>query len=102
MKIYTVQEAWDQRIISVEKYLDWIEGPETGIVYFDDNRPIYSACGSVECRVSSGICESITFGSGELDFNGYWETPCGVCARDWERRNPEDGEAWPFQMEESK
>lgn len=38
-----------------------------------------SGCGRKECRVSKGICGSITFGTGELSFNGYWEFPCKKC-----------------------
>lgn len=47
------------------------------------------------CRVSTGICERITFGGGELDDYGYWEFPCDECARRWEKEHPEYGEAWP-------
>ena len=39
------------------------------------------ACGNPNCSVSTGICGSQTFGSGELDDNGYWEHPCGACER---------------------
>ena len=28
------------------------------------------------CNTSTGICGSITRGTGQLDFNGYWEFPC--------------------------
>jgi len=38
------------------------------------------ACGNLECGVSSGIAEELTFGSGKLDFNGYWQHPCLPCA----------------------
>lgn len=53
-------------------------------------------CGKPECAVSSGIHEGFTFGSGVLDFNGFWSVPCAVCARDHERRYPEDAPCWPF------
>jgi len=33
-----------------------------------------------KCRISRGICGSITAGQGALDFNGYFEIPCQVCA----------------------
>ena len=52
-----------------------------------------------ECFVSTGICDSLTFGSGKLDHNGYWEKPCEVCARAHEIRCPEDGPCWPFTEE---
>jgi hypothetical protein len=29
-----------------------------------------------QCNTSTGICGSITRGTGCLDFNGYWEFPC--------------------------
>jgi hypothetical protein len=48
------------------------------------------------CFVSTGICGSLTFGSGQLDHNGYWERPCGICARTHEIKHPEDGPCWPF------
>jgi hypothetical protein len=51
-------------------------------------------CGNDDCKVSSGICDRLTFGSGVLDDNGYWEKPCRACARDYERRHPE-AECWP-------
>ena len=35
-------------------------------------------CGNPECAVSSGIHEGLTFGSGTLDFNGFWSVPCAV------------------------
>jgi hypothetical protein len=50
--------------------------------------------------VSSGIHEGLTFGSGTLDFNGFWSNPCMVCARDYERRYPEAVPCWPFADEE--
>jgi hypothetical protein len=53
-------------------------------------------CGNPYCSVSSGIHDGLTFGSGTLDFNGYWSKPCTVCARDHERRFPHHGECWPF------
>jgi hypothetical protein len=36
-------------------------------------------CGNAECGASTGICESITAGTGELSDYGYWEFPCLVC-----------------------
>lgn len=54
------------------------------------------ACGNADCKVSTGICDSLTFGRGDLDDNGYWEIPCGPCAREHERRHPDDGPCWPF------
>ena len=51
------------------------------------------------CTASSGIHEGITFGTGDLDYYGYWEHPCGECARAWEEQYPKDGPAWPFDPE---
>jgi hypothetical protein len=53
------------------------------------------ACGNPECGVSTGIHGALTFGSGELDPNGFWEHPCAKCARENERLYPEDGSCWP-------
>lgn len=54
------------------------------------------SCDNEECSVSTGIHERLTFGSGDIDFNGYWEIPCPICARAHEAKFPEDGECWPF------
>jgi len=48
------------------------------------------------CGASTGICDSITFGTGELDENGYFEHPCPVCARAFEKQFPDKGPCWPF------
>jgi hypothetical protein len=57
-------------------------------------------CGNPECRCSTGIHGGYTFGSGELDQFGYWENPCALCARENEKRHPEDGPCWPFKDKE--
>jgi hypothetical protein len=55
-----------------------------------------AACGNPECGVSTGVVSGLTFGSGELNDNGYWEHPCFECARAYEADNP--GEVvWPFE-----
>jgi hypothetical protein len=54
------------------------------------------------CGVSTGICERLTFGGGELDDYGYWEFPCDECARENEKNYPEDGECWPPNAEDSE
>lgn len=41
-------------------------------------------CGNPKCRVSTGIGDELTFGSGELNSMGYWEFPCPICAKKWE------------------
>ncbi len=48
-----------------------------------------------DCSISTGIHDCLTFGKGELDFNGFWKEPCEVCARAYEEQFPEDGECWP-------
>ena len=60
------------------------------------NGPPKRPCGNPHCSVSSGIHEGLTFGSGMLDSNGFWSAPCVTCARDHERRHPEDAPCWPF------
>lgn len=54
-------------------------------------------CGNPKCSISTGICESLTFGSGKLSHCGYWQKPCHTCARAWEKANPKDGKCWPFE-----
>lgn len=61
---------------------------------------IKDGCGNSDCCVSTGICESLTFGSGKLDEYGYWENECWDCARAWEKHHPEDGPCWPFKPED--
>jgi hypothetical protein len=56
-------------------------------------------CDNYECSVSSGIHEGLTFGSGKLDDLGFWEKPCGTCARAREKDHPEDIPCWPFEQE---
>jgi len=58
-------------------------------------------CDNPQCKVyrATGICDSLTFGSGHLDDLGYWEHPCLECARAFEQRPPEDGPCWPFKQD---
>jgi len=58
------------------------------------------ACGNPHCGVSTGIHDGLTFGRGKLDDMGYWQAPCGPCARAWEEKYPEDGDCWPFAEKE--
>jgi hypothetical protein len=63
----------------------------------NNKKPIRkTACGNPDCATSLGVCGSYTFGSGNLDFHGYWEHPCAVCAREHEKLHPEDGTCWPL------
>lgn len=55
-----------------------------------------SGCDNSECGTSSDIMETLTFGSGELDYYGYWENPCTKCARAHEEAHPEDAPCWPY------
>ena len=50
------------------------------------------------CQMSTGIHEGLTFGLGDLDFNGYWSMPCYFCAREWEEKHSEDKPCWPFEV----
>ncbi len=52
------------------------------------------------CHVSTGIHDLLTFGTGELSDNGFWEFPCGDCARDHEIQFPECGYCWPHTLEQ--
>ena len=58
--------------------------------------------GHDKCQISSGICEGTTFGTGKLDDYGYWEFPCAVCAREYEKQFPQFGSAWPYKPEDIK
>lgn len=44
-------------------------------------------CGNPRCAVSTHIGDCLSFGSGDLDENGFWEFPCRVCAVAAERRD---------------
>jgi hypothetical protein len=55
-----------------------------------------SNCTKSSCSASTGICESMTFGSGRINFDGYWEFPCAECARAFEKLHPEYAPCWPF------
>ena len=74
--------------------LEKIEGTLTVVARTHDflgnkfNQPV-----SHNCKVSTGICGSLTFGTGELDNYGYWEKPCLECAKAWREQYPE--ETWP-------
>lgn len=63
--------------------------------------PLYKKCNNPECKVSTHIGGDLSFGSGELDFHGFWEIPCPVCARSHEKAYPEDGECWPYKRDEN-
>lgn len=66
--------------------------------------PIKGGCSNPKCMCSTGIhawddghsLNGMTFGSGRLDHNGYWEFPCKECARAFEHAHPEAGEQWPY------
>lgn len=59
--------------------------------------PPPKACGNPDCGVSTAMDDvTLTHGRGELDDHGFWEIPCGPCARAGEARSPEHGERWPF------
>ncbi len=49
-------------------------------------------CGNKDCSVSTGICDSLTFGRGHLDPYGYWEFPCVICERKYYKEQKEINE----------
>jgi hypothetical protein len=51
-------------------------------------------CNNPDCGISGGICGEMTFGSGDLSDNGYWEKPCYICAAAWKKLYPKD-KVWP-------
>ena len=56
---------------------------------------IQGGCSDTECSASSNILEEPSFGKGNLDFNGFWEVGCSLCARAFEKAHPEHGRCWP-------
>jgi len=52
------------------------------------------ACGNPNCCASTTIADQASFGSGELDNNGYWEHPCKTCAKAFKVIYPEK-KVWP-------
>ena len=44
-------------------------------------------CDDPNCSCSTGIHDGSTYGSGELDKNGYWEKPCRICAEGTDLEN---------------
>lgn len=60
------------------------------------------ACGNPDCSVSTAIDDTtLTYGRGTLDAHGFWEIPCGPCARAAEQERPSCGPCWPFAEQES-
>jgi hypothetical protein len=49
-------------------------------------------CDNPECCASTGICGSITAGTGELSDYGYFEFPCYICPKRFEHLNEEESE----------
>ena len=54
------------------------------------------ACGNPDCCVSAFDDYFLTFGSGRLDFWGFWQKPGYKCAREFEKNNPQYFPCWPF------
>ncbi len=40
-----------------------------------------AVCNNPGCSTSTGIHECLTFGYGKLNFSGFWEYPCYICAQ---------------------
>jgi len=69
-------------------FLDWL-------LFFWYKEPELKKC-TKSCGASSGIHEGITFGRGKCNEYGYWDIPCYLCARSFEKKHPEHGMCWPF------
>lgn len=53
-------------------------------------------CGNPRCRVSTGIHDALTFGSGKLDDFGFWQHGCRECASAFEAADRAMfGSYWP-------
>lgn len=48
-------------------------------------------CENPDCRFSTTIAETLSFGSGKLDHNGFWEHPCRTCAAHFEAIDRAEG-----------
>ena len=57
-------------------------------------------CGRPECGASTNINEDPSFGTGELDYYGFWEYGCYECARAFERLHP-DCKCWPYERRDT-
>jgi hypothetical protein len=55
-----------------------------------------------DCGISSNVFDILTFGTGKLDPDGFWEHGCYECARAWEAQFPKDGPCWPHTDEQLK
>jgi hypothetical protein len=55
--------------------------PKSSVVLGSDMKEVSKyRCNNPECCASTGICGKTTYGTGELDQNGYWEYPCNICS----------------------
>ena len=70
-------------------------------VRHEQEHPIGDDIPHEACSVSTGIHGELTFGHGELDSYGFWQFPCGRCARAYEKKHPEGGQCWPFKIRPS-
>lgn len=66
----------------VHVIVDWLRIHKTcetmsSFIEEDDKRwiAIRRYCNGVDFGISTGVCETLTYGYGDLDFNGYWEFP---------------------------
>ena len=64
--------------------------------------PMPGGCENPKCGCSTSTFDFLTFGSGKLDSSGFWEKPCGPCARAAEQLKPKDAPCWPFTDEQLK
>lgn len=71
--------------------------PENSGTPNHQGKVVKQACGNRLCGGAATVCGTLAFGSGFLDNNGYWERPCCKCARQAERRYPEE-KFWPFEV----
>ena len=98
----TDEERYERTLQGNPQYWSKLTDEFTAEVVSSANKEIVSgtiyasACENPKCSCSTGIHEGLTFGSGELDDWGYWEEPCDVCARAYEKNYPDAGKCWPF------
>lgn len=68
----------------------------THVMEAKKNKP----CGRFDCKVSTSIDDvTLTFGRGDLDFNGFWEIPCVICAEAFKKHSPKQL-VWPVKAKD--
>jgi hypothetical protein len=87
---------YDAAVADVEVALECLKVRREEALGTDWNKLKEETGPHLKCAVTTTISGHFAFGSGVLDEFGFWENPCYDCARDHEKRYPNDGACWPF------